>query len=117
MVILATNLRQNLDDAFSRRIQTIVEFPAPDDHARLRVWRLALSHVAHDLTEADLARIAAGSRLSAAAIVQIVLAATFTAVARNIEAPLVTVHDVEQAVRSELQRVGLPSPPMLSPAT
>jgi SpoVK/Ycf46/Vps4 family AAA+-type ATPase len=117
VVILATNLRQNLDDAFSRRIQTIVEFPAPDDHARLRVWRLALSAVAHDLTEADLTRIAAGSRLTAAAIVQIVLAATFAAVARASESPRVSVDDVEQAVRSELQRVGLPSPPMPSPAT
>ena len=115
VVILATNLRQNLDDAFSRRIQTIVEFPAPDDDARLRIWRLALSTVAHDLTEADLARIAAGSRLSAAAIVQVVLAATFTAVARDTEAPLVTVDDIEKAVRSELQRVGLPAPPTPRP--
>lgn len=116
VVILATNLRQNLDEAFSRRIQVIIEFPAPDDEARLQMWRLALSHVEHDLSEADIAGVAAGSRLSAAAIVQVVVAATFSAVARDAEAPRVTAGDVDDAVRAELQRVGLPAPPALKPA-
>ena len=111
VVILATNLRQNLDAAFSRRIQQVIDFPTPDDEGRRRIWQLALSSVDHDLDEADVARFAAGSRLSAAAIVQVVLAATFAAVARDSETPRITVADVDQAVRSELQRIGLPSPP------
>lgn len=36
--ILATNLRQNLDDAFVRRLQAIVEFPFPDEECRRRIW-------------------------------------------------------------------------------
>jgi len=36
--ILATNLRQNLDDAFVRRLQAIVEFPFPDEEYRRRIW-------------------------------------------------------------------------------
>jgi AAA+ superfamily predicted ATPase len=115
VVILATNLRQNLDPAFSRRIQQIIDFPTPDDEGRLRIWRLALAPVDHDLDEADITRIASGSRLSAAAIVQVVLGATFAAVARNAVSPRVSFEDVEQAVRSELQRVGLPSPPTPRP--
>lgn len=115
VVILATNLRQNLDAAFSRRIQQIIDFPAPDDEGRQRIWQLALSSVEHDLSDEDVVRVAAGSRLSAAAIVQVVLAATFTAVARDSEFPRVTVADVDQAVRAELQRVGLPAPPAPRP--
>lgn len=36
--ILATNLRQNLDEAFVRRLQAIVEFPFPDEHHRRKIW-------------------------------------------------------------------------------
>ena len=36
--ILATNLRQNLDDAFQRRLAFIVPFPFPDEVSRRRIW-------------------------------------------------------------------------------
>ena len=36
VVILATNLRQNIDDAFQRRIHVVVEFPVPDAASRRR---------------------------------------------------------------------------------
>jgi SpoVK/Ycf46/Vps4 family AAA+-type ATPase len=116
VVILATNLRQNLDAAFSRRIQTVIDFPTPDDEGRRRIWKQALSSVDHDLTDGDIEQIAVRSRLSAAAIVQVALAAIFAAVARDPDAPRVTRQDVDAAVRSELQRVGLPSPPAPRPA-
>ncbi|MGH7393010.1 MAG: ATP-binding protein, partial [Candidatus Rokuibacteriota bacterium] len=39
VVILATNLRQNLDEAFLRRIQIVVEFPVPSPEDRARIWQ------------------------------------------------------------------------------
>jgi SpoVK/Ycf46/Vps4 family AAA+-type ATPase len=39
IVILATNLRENIDDAFSRRIRFIVEFPFPDKENRFLIWK------------------------------------------------------------------------------
>jgi hypothetical protein len=39
LAILTTNLRKNIDDAFMRRIQFIVEFPFPDRDLRERIWR------------------------------------------------------------------------------
>ncbi|HMI52371.1 MAG TPA: AAA family ATPase [Candidatus Saccharimonadales bacterium] len=36
--VLATNLKQNLDEAFMRRLQAIVEFPFPDEEFRRRIW-------------------------------------------------------------------------------
>jgi len=42
VVILTTNLLEVVDDAFNRRLRFIVEFPAPDAEARVRLWRMHL---------------------------------------------------------------------------
>ena len=39
IAILATNLRANLDEAFTRRLQFAVDFPFPDEEHRLRIWQ------------------------------------------------------------------------------
>jgi hypothetical protein len=38
-VILATNLRGNMDEAFARRFQSAIYFPLPDAEQRLRLWQ------------------------------------------------------------------------------
>jgi hypothetical protein len=42
LVILATNLRQSIDEAFLRRFHTRVEFPLPGPTERRRIWELML---------------------------------------------------------------------------
>lgn len=37
-VILATNLRSNIDEAFSRRFQSTIYFPMPDEYIRKALW-------------------------------------------------------------------------------
>jgi hypothetical protein len=39
VVILASNLSKNIDEAFSRRMHYVVEFPLPDDRHRELLWR------------------------------------------------------------------------------
>jgi hypothetical protein len=39
IVILASNLSKNIDEAFSRRMHYVVEFPLPDETHRERLWR------------------------------------------------------------------------------
>src|SRR5215203_1601578 len=41
-VILATNFRQNMDDAFLRRLDFVIDFPFPEAADRERIWRLVL---------------------------------------------------------------------------
>ena len=41
-VILATNLRQQIDEAFLRRIHVVVEFPFPDKEQRTELWLRSL---------------------------------------------------------------------------
>lgn len=38
-VILATNLKSNIDEAFSRRFQSVIYFPMPDEELRAALWR------------------------------------------------------------------------------
>ena len=43
LAILTTNLRSNLDDAFTRRLDAIIEFPRPDADARKALWQQCLA--------------------------------------------------------------------------
>ena len=38
VVVLATNLRQNIDEAFNRRLHVVVDFPLPDPALRRLLW-------------------------------------------------------------------------------
>jgi hypothetical protein len=77
-VILATNLRQQIDEAFLRRIHVVVEFPFPDPEQRADLWRRALARRRPDLEpeeieqEFGVADMADRHSLSGAAIESIV---------------------------------------------
>ncbi|MFD7136660.1 ATP-binding protein [Streptomyces sp. NPDC059894] len=45
IALLTTNLRANIDEAFTRRLDLVVDFPFPDPEQRLALWRHGLSHV------------------------------------------------------------------------
>ena len=42
LAVLATNLRANIDEAFTRRLDAIVDFPAPTPDLREALWRQCL---------------------------------------------------------------------------
>ena len=58
LVILATNLRRNLDEAFMRRIHALLEFPAPDADLRLAIWQGAFPSGLARPGDEDLRRVA-----------------------------------------------------------
>ena len=39
LVILTTNLAKNIDSAFTRRLQFVIDFPKPDEHHRELIWK------------------------------------------------------------------------------
>ncbi|MEV5160156.1 ATP-binding protein [Streptomyces sp. NPDC053728] len=45
IALLTTNLRSNIDEAFTRRLDLVVDFPFPDEEQRLALWRHSLAHV------------------------------------------------------------------------
>ncbi|CUI07383.1 ATP-binding protein [Massilia antarctica] len=80
VVILATNLRQNIDDAFQRRIQVVVEFPVPDALARRAIWeRLVPTGAQRGVAPEDLDELAQRFELSGGNIRNVVLDACYRA--------------------------------------
>lgn len=72
MVILATNLKSNIDEAFSRRFQSIIYFPIPDEELRAALWRnmLPTQWLGEDVEE--LITMAAETELSGGSITNVV---------------------------------------------
>jgi hypothetical protein len=67
-VILTTNLRANVDNAFLRRFQLVVDFPAPDAGAREKLWQVLLPSKAPRAQRLNLGKIAHAVRLSGGSI-------------------------------------------------
>ncbi|MGO9973774.1 MAG: ATP-binding protein [Solirubrobacteraceae bacterium] len=78
-VILATNFRRNIDDAFVRRLDFVVDFPFPEPEDRRRIWRLVLPAAAPLADDIDLDFLANQFKLSGGAIRNCSLAAAFRA--------------------------------------
>jgi hypothetical protein len=83
IAILATNLRENLDDAFLRRLHFIVEFPMPAEAHRERMWRQFLPVEAPVDDAIDYAFLARQFRLSGGNIKNIVLSSAYLACANG----------------------------------
>ncbi|HEY0825189.1 MAG TPA: ATP-binding protein, partial [Ramlibacter sp.] len=105
--VLTTNLRANLDSAFSRRFEFIVEFPEPDAAAREALWRLHLPAAAPLAEDTDLAELAAWYPISGAQIKNAALAAAFLAAAAGTR-----IHQRHflQAVEREYDKAGRAHP-------
>lgn len=78
-VILATNLRKNIDEAFSRRMHYVVEFPMPDERHREHLWRGMFPPEAPLGDDVDLGFMARQFTLSGGDIQNVVLDAAFLA--------------------------------------
>jgi ATPase family associated with various cellular activities (AAA) len=102
IAILATNLREHLDDAFTRRLQFIIDFPFPNDAERRRIWANCLHGVPHE-SQIDVGQLGRDFRFSGANIKNAVLHAAFLAAAQDSR---IGMHQVLQAVRSEHYKMG-----------
>lgn len=99
VTILATNLKGNLDVAFSRRLHFIVHFPDPDEPTRARLWTalLARAGAADPADPVDVPHLAATLELSGGDLKNIVLAAVYDAAAGG--GPVGMRHVVAAALR------------------
>jgi len=100
-VILTTNLRTNIDSAFLRRFQIVVDFPPPDATARAQLWAALLPPNAPRAAELDTAELAQAARLSGGAIHN---AAWYAAVIAAEEEAAIAPRHVARAVWAELRK-------------
>lgn len=104
IVILATNLRDNLDEAFIRRIRFIVEFPFPDAEHRQRIWQQHFPAAAPVSENLDYNGLAKQLAIAGGNIKNIVLNAAF--LAAGTEEKQINMPAILHATRRELDKMG-----------
>jgi SpoVK/Ycf46/Vps4 family AAA+-type ATPase len=107
VVVLASNLPRNIDEAFLRRMRIAVEFPFPDEAARLRIWRAHLPAALPLGEDVDLARLARECKVAGGVISKIVWNAACLAAD---DGDCLRMAHLRHATRREYQRLGKPAP-------
>jgi ATPase family associated with various cellular activities (AAA) len=82
-VILATNLKANMDEAFTRRFQAMIHFTMPDAPQRLQLWQNAFAGVCELASDIDFAKIATDHELAGGAIINVLRYCALAAISRN----------------------------------
>jgi SpoVK/Ycf46/Vps4 family AAA+-type ATPase len=110
VVILASNLRQNFDDAFMRRIHVIVEFPFPEPDARLCIWKGMIPPGVGLDDDVDFKLLADQFRFSGGSIRNVVVDAAFRALAEaGGERPAISMRHLVLGIAREYQKFGKPA--------
>jgi len=104
VVILASNLKGNIDEAFARRFQSMIYFPIPGPEERLRLWQGAFSEQSRLEPAVDLLRLADEFEVSGGAIVNVLRYASLMALRRR--ADTIRLHDITHGIRREFRKDG-----------
>jgi SpoVK/Ycf46/Vps4 family AAA+-type ATPase len=110
LVILATNLKGNIDEAFLRRFNAVIRFPLPDAEHRIQLW---LRHLPDRAGHAELAQELAGFELSGGNIANIAQAAAIAALAKGADA--ISREDAIAAIAAEMEKEGRVFRPLADP--
>ena len=103
LVILASNLPGNMDEAFARRLTHTINFPLPDPALREQLWRRALPASAAREPDLDLCALAELFELSGGSIRNAALAAAYFAAA---DGQAIGMRHLLRAVERELAKTG-----------
>ncbi len=103
VVILATNLKSNLDEAFARRFQSMIYFPMPKPEQRLKLWESMLSFCKLS-PDVDMWKISNDYELAGGAILNVVRYCALKAVERK--EGHVLQRDILEGIRKEFWKEG-----------
>jgi len=103
LVILATNLRKNIDDAFFRRMHFAVEFPTPDTANRFRIWKQHFPASAPVSEDIDFDFLANRFDITGANIRNIVINAAFLAAENS---GVIHMEHLVRATGREYEKIG-----------
>ena len=104
LVILASNFKNNIDDAFTRRFQSIIHFPMPGPAERLLLWEKGLPQHVELEEEVDLKAIAKKYELTGAMIMNIIQYVCLNAIHKK--SNLITLTDIRKGIQKEFKKSG-----------
>lgn len=105
VVILASNLKDNIDKAFTRRFQSVIHFPMPGVEQRHAIWKQSFSEKIKPAAEVDLRALAQKYPLSGGVMMNVIRYCTLKAVRNKKSA--IPLEDIETGIRRELQKEGI----------
>jgi len=104
LVILATNLKNNLDEAFMRRFQAFVFFPMPQPEQRKILWSKGFPSNIELEERIDLHELAKSYELSGGSIIQVIQHSLLMAL--DNESSQVKLLDIREGIRREYHKMG-----------
>ncbi|HEY1254404.1 MAG TPA: ATP-binding protein [Terracidiphilus sp.] len=104
VVILSSNLKGNIDEAFARRFQSMIYFPLPGPAERERLWRGTFSHPERLDEDVDLASIAEQFEISGGSIVNVLRSASLLTLRSG--RSRIQFQDIRHGIRREFRKDG-----------
>lgn len=104
LIILATNLKNNIDEAFSRRFQSVIYFPIPQPEERLKLWKRSFSPQTTLEDSIEIEQIARQYELAGGTILNIVRYCSLSALASK--ETVIRQKTLENGIRKELMKEG-----------
>ncbi|SMO48728.1 ATPase family associated with various cellular activities (AAA) [Gracilimonas mengyeensis] len=104
VVILATNLKNNIDDAFARRFQSLIHFPVPSAEERYRIWKNLLSNGVPVAPEIDIDQIAEKHEIAGGTIINVLRYSALQALKK--EHSQIEEEDLLKGIRREHNKKG-----------
>jgi ATPase family associated with various cellular activities (AAA) len=102
LLILASNFKNNIDDAFARRFHSIIHFPAPSAAERLTLWQKTMPALLKAEPEIQLKVLSEKYDLTGSAILQAVHYATLKSFARSDE--FIRLNDLMEGIKREYRK-------------
>ncbi len=103
VIVLATNLKDNIDEAFARRFQSMIYFPAPNVSKRAQLWRQAFTGSVEVDAKVDFDKLAERFAITGAIIMNVLRSCVMIAVKR--QRP-VSQDDIITSLKRELHKEG-----------
>jgi AAA+ superfamily predicted ATPase len=104
LVILATNLKSNIDEAFARRFQSVISFPMPKAPQREQLWQKMLSGKMKLSPEINITDIAKNYELSGGSIINVVQYCSLMALKRK--GDTIILADIQEGIKREFGKAG-----------
>lgn len=104
LVILATNFKSNIDDAFMRRFQAVIHFPMPDAAERLMIWEQSFPKKVQLAPDVNLSSLSGKYELSGSGIINVVQFCCLEALGRGEDT--IKFSDISGGIRKEFLKEG-----------
>lgn len=104
LVILTSNFKGNMDEAFLRRFNSIIHYPFPTEDERHQIWKKSFPNQVHFETNTNITKLASKYELAGGNIINVVQYACLKAIERGNKT--VNEVDVEIGIKREFEKNG-----------